>query len=181
MLDFARKAGWYGSCDFRDSRNGCDSGFKGWVPLVPFGTDALVLVLASTHGHAFWIVPPAVTVLSLGGAALTYWIGRAAGEVGLPRLIAPRHLDRIKARVRGAGAVTLAAAAVLPPPFPLTPFVLTCGALDLDRSRFFLVFGVMRLLRFGVLAVVARAYGAELAGHIAGSHAVQAALALFTR
>jgi membrane protein DedA with SNARE-associated domain len=47
----------------------------------------------------------------------------------------------------------------LPPPFPLTPFLLTCGALDLDRWRFFLVFGAMRLVRFGALALLARQYG----------------------
>jgi hypothetical protein len=48
---------------------------------------------------------------------------------------------------------------VLPPPFPLTPFVLTCGALGFDRWRFFLVFGVMRLIRFGAVALLARHYG----------------------
>ena len=48
---------------------------------------------------------------------------------------------------------------MLPPPFPLTPFVLTCGALDLDRRRFFFVFGVMRLIRFSAVALLARHYG----------------------
>jgi hypothetical protein len=65
----------------------------------------------------------------------------------------------MKLTVQKAGAGRLAAAAVLPPPFPLTPFVLTCGALDLDRRRFFLVFGVMRLIRFTTIAVLARHYG----------------------
>jgi len=48
---------------------------------------------------------------------------------------------------------------LLPPPFPLTPFILTCGALAVDRWRFFLTFGAMRLLRFGAEAVLARSYG----------------------
>ena len=48
---------------------------------------------------------------------------------------------------------------MLPPPFPLTPFVLTCGALGLDRGRFFLVFGLMRFVRFGAVALLARQYG----------------------
>ena len=118
-----------------------------------------MIVLASTHGEIFWIFPPIVTMLSLVGAALTYWVGRSAGDVGLPRLVSSRHLDRMKATVQKAGAGTLAVAAVLPPPFPLTPFVLTCGALGLDRWRFFLVFGVMRLIRFGAVALLARQYG----------------------
>jgi membrane protein YqaA with SNARE-associated domain len=107
----------------------------------------------------FWIVPLIVTAASLMGAALTYWIGRSVGEVGLPRLMSQRNLERMKAAVERAGAGRLAAAAVLPPPFPLTPFVLTCGALDVDRGRFFLVFGMMRLIRFSAVALLARQYG----------------------
>jgi membrane protein YqaA with SNARE-associated domain len=126
---------------------------------MPFGVDALVIYLASTYGEAFWIVLPIVTMGSVAGAALTYWIGRCAGDAGLPRLLAPRQLDRMKANVQKAGAGRLAAAAVLPPPFPLTPFLLTCGALDFDRRRFFLVFGVMRLIRFTAIALLARHYG----------------------
>jgi membrane protein DedA with SNARE-associated domain len=118
-----------------------------------------VIVLASTHGEMFWLFPPFVTAMSLVGAALTFWVGRSAGEVGLPRLVSSRHLDRMKSTVQKAGAGRLAAAAVLPPPFPLTPFVLTCGALDLDRRRFFLVFGLMRLIRFSAVALLARQYG----------------------
>lgn len=126
---------------------------------MPFGVDALVILLASTHGEVFWIFPPIVTAASLVGAALTYWIGYSAGDAGLTRLVSPRHLERMKATLHKAGAGKLAAAAVLPPPFPLTPFLLTCGALDLDRGRFFLVFGVMRLIRFGTEALLARHYG----------------------
>jgi hypothetical protein len=61
--------------------------------------------------------------------------------------------------VNEKGAVALAVPALLPPPFPLTPFILTCGALDVSRQRFFLTFGLVRLLRFGVEAVLARIYG----------------------
>jgi membrane protein YqaA with SNARE-associated domain len=126
------------------------------------GVDALVILLASTHGELLWIVPPIVTIASLAGAAITYWIGRTAGDAGLSRLVSPRHLERLKARLHHAGAGRLAAAAVLPPPFPLTPFVLTCGALHVDRARFFLVFGLMRLIRFGIEAALARHYGDRL-------------------
>ena len=89
---------------------------------MPFGIDALVVFLTSRYREIFWIFPPIVTAGSLAGVALTYAIGRAVGEAGLPRLVGPQHLDRIKAKLQKYGAGTLAAAAVLPPPFPLTPF-----------------------------------------------------------
>jgi membrane protein YqaA with SNARE-associated domain len=126
---------------------------------MPFGIDAFVIYLASAYGEIFWLFPLVATIGSLAGNGLTYWIGRCAGDAGLPRLLAPGQLDRMKASVEKAGAGRLAAAAVLPPPFPLTAFVLTCGALDLDRKRFFLVFGLMRLVRFTIVALLAQHYG----------------------
>jgi membrane protein YqaA with SNARE-associated domain len=129
---------------------------------VPFGIDALIVVLAARYGDIFWIFPPIVTAISLAGAAVAYWIGRTAGDAGLPRLIPSPHLERIKARLNKTGVGALAVAAVLPPPFPLTPVLLTCGALHLDRWRFFLVFGTMRLIRFSTVALLARQYGDRL-------------------
>ncbi len=70
-----------------------------------------------------------------------------------------RQLLRLRRRLQKRGAVAMAFAALLPPPFPLTPFVLTCGALEVDRVMFFTTFAAVRLLRFGGEAVLARVYG----------------------
>ena len=129
---------------------------------MPFGFDALVAVLSARHGEIFWIFPPIVTAASLVGAALTYWIGQTAGDAGLPRLVPARYLERMKASLATTGAGALAAAAVMPPPFPLSAFQLTCGALDFDRRRFFLVFGVMRPVRFAAVALLARHFGSHV-------------------
>jgi hypothetical protein len=61
--------------------------------------------------------------------------------------------------VRDSGAIALAVPALMPPPFPLTPFILTCGALNVNPWRFFSIFGAMRLLRFGIAALLAVRYG----------------------
>jgi membrane protein YqaA with SNARE-associated domain len=127
--------------------------------VVPLGLDALVIVLAAKHDEIFWIFPPLVTAVSLAGAVLTYWIGRTIGYAGLPRFVDAGYLERMKARLDRTGVVALAVAALTPPPFPLSAFLLTCGALDFDRRRFVLVFGTMRLLRFGAGALLARLYG----------------------
>jgi len=127
--------------------------------VIPFGNDALIIYLAARNRELFWLYPLLMTAGSLAGAWLTYWIGQKVGDEGLPRLVSPKHLDRLKQRVKHSGAGTVAIAAVLPPPFPLTPFVLTCGALHINRTRFLVLFAVMRLLRFGTEATVARIYG----------------------
>src|ERR1044071_3358098 len=129
------------------------------VFFLPFGVDALVIYLSARHGMFFWIYPLLATAGSVTGAAVPYWIGRKGGEMGLERLVPSHPFERFRARVQKQGAVAMAFAALLPPPFPLTPFVLTCGALEADRRIFFGTFALMRLIRFGSEAALARVYG----------------------
>ncbi len=126
---------------------------------LPFGIDALVVYLAARDGMFFWLYPILATAGSVTGAAVTYWIGHKIGEMGLERFVPARRLDRFRSRVQKQGAVAMAFAAVLPPPFPLTPFVLTCGALEVGHWIFFGTFAAMRFIRFGGEAVLARLYG----------------------
>jgi len=84
---------------------------------------------------------------------------------GLDRFVAKARLDRIRARVNRRGTtptIALAVPAILPPPFSLTPFVLSCGALHINPWRFFGIFAAMRLVRFGVEAVLATIYGRDI-------------------
>ena len=129
---------------------------------MPYGIDALVIILAARDAQLFWLYPLLATAGSVAGAATTFWIGRKVGEVGLERFVAKPRLERIRKRVNKSGAtpaIALAVPAIMPPPFPLTPFVLTCGALNINPWRFFGIFAAMRLLRFGVEAVLATIYG----------------------
>ena len=126
---------------------------------LPFGIDALIIYLAARNPDLFWMYPLLATAGSIAGAALTFSIGRALGDVGLKRVVSERRLARLQKRVRDSGAIAMALPALLPPPFPLTPFILTCGALAVNPWRFFGTFATVRLLRFGAEAVLARVYG----------------------
>src|SRR5690242_6245527 len=126
---------------------------------LPFANDALVIFLTARNRDLFWLYPLLTTAGSVVGAASTYWIGKKAGEVGLEKLASKRQIERVRDRVRESGAIAVALPAVLPPPFPLTPYILTCGALEVDRWTFFTTFAVMRIIRFGTEAVLARRYG----------------------
>jgi membrane protein YqaA with SNARE-associated domain len=129
------------------------------VFFLPFGIDALVIYLSARNGVLFWMYPLLATAGSVAGAAVTYWVGHKGGELGLKRLIAGGRLERFRQRVQKGGAIAMAIPALLPPPFPLTPFVLTCGALKANRWIFFPTFAAMRLIRFGSEAALARIYG----------------------
>jgi membrane protein YqaA with SNARE-associated domain len=126
---------------------------------MPFGIDAVVMYLAARDERLFWIYPLVATAGSVVGAAVTFWIGYKVGAASLDRLVPTRRLQRLRTRVRTSGALAFAIPALLPPPFPLTPFVLTCGALQVSRRVFFSTFALMRLLRFSAGAALARVYG----------------------
>ncbi len=147
---------------------------------VPFGTDAVVVYLCARTPSLFWLYPLLTTAGSLAGAAVTYAIGVKIGDKGLARFVPEKRLDRLRARVKKIGALALGLTAAMPPPFPLTAFVLTSGALEVGRSRFFLVFGVARVIRFGVEGVLARRYGTAVLRMLDSptAHAVAIALVI---
>jgi membrane protein YqaA with SNARE-associated domain len=129
---------------------------------IPFGNDAVVVYLCARDPSLFWLYPLLVTAGSVAGAAGTYLIGVKIGDEGLSRFVAKRRLERLRKRVKGIGALAMGLSAILPPPFPMTAFVLTSGALKVGMTRFFLVFTVARLIRFGIEAALARRYGTSV-------------------
>jgi membrane protein YqaA with SNARE-associated domain len=126
---------------------------------MPFGIDAVVIILAARLDALAWIVPVLATAGSVAGAALTFWMGVKIGEKGLDRYVAAKRLERIRSRIRRSGAIALAVLDLIPPPFPFTPFVLAAGALDVQARLFFITLTTCRLLRFGIEAALAVVYG----------------------
>ena len=128
------------------------------VFFLPFGIDAVVIYLAARHDMFFWLYPLLATAGSVTGAASLLDRSKAGRDrTRALRSEPPAHA--VPQPRPEKGRVAMAFAALLPPPFPLTPFVLTCGALEVDRWMFFATFAAMRLIRFGGEATLARIYG----------------------
>ena len=125
----------------------------------PFGVDAAVIVLTVRHHSFAWQYPIVAAAGSLSGTVVTFWMGRTLGEAGLGKYLAKRRLVSVVTKVREKGAVTLALLGLVPPPFPFTAFVLAAGALGVDGIRFLGVLAGVRLVRFGIDALLAAHYG----------------------
>jgi len=67
----------------------------------------------------------------------------------------------VKSRVNG-GVYVVAGLALIPPPFPFTPFVLASGALGMNAWGFFTGLAAARILRFGVEGTLAYLYGSQI-------------------
>ena len=57
------------------------------------------------------------------------------------------------------GMLSVGLAAVLPPPIPLTPFLLAAGALGISRNRFLIAYCAGRAVRYGAVAWLGYRYG----------------------
>jgi len=129
---------------------------------LPLGIDFAVIILSARTPELFWLHTLMATAGSVIGAAGTFWIGRKVGEHGLTRLISPSRLRRVRDRVTTSAAVSVAALAMIPPPFPFTAFVLTSGAIGANAWTFLVALAIARLTRFGLEAGLAAIYGRRI-------------------
>jgi len=134
------------------------------IVVIPLAVDIAVIVLTSRSRDLVWLYPIVASLGSLGGAAVTFYIGRRVGEPGLEHFVSKGRMDRIRRRIEDKGAVALAVLDLLPPPFPFTACILAAGALEVRPSLFFMTLVLTRLLRFGVEATLAFFYGRQIIG-----------------
>jgi len=129
------------------------------IPLpIPGSTDLLLLWLVS-HNHNPWLLAPTAILGSLIGGYTTWHLGRKGGEKALHRWVSPRILNRIVGWVERHPVLAVFLPAVLPPPIPLSPFILASGALGVPFKRFMVAYGAARTLRYSLVAWLAVLYG----------------------
>lgn len=129
------------------------------IPLpIPGSTDLLLLFLVS-HGGDPWLLALCATAGGLLGGFTGWQAGRKGGQAALKKYVSPRLLARIVRWVEKRPVLAVFLPAVLPPPIPLSPFVLAAGALGVTRNRFLAAFGAARALRYGLIAWLGVKYG----------------------
>ena len=139
---------------------------------MPLGNDLLVVALSAAHPWRVAYYALMATAGSLAGCLIIDLVSRKGGEKGLDSRLPRRRLEYVKRRVRKRAGWALALAAVMPPPFPFTPFVAAAAALDYPRKRLLGVIGIARLVRFLTAGLLAIAFGRRIL-RLAESPAVQ--------
>jgi membrane protein YqaA with SNARE-associated domain len=126
------------------------------IPM-PGSTDVLTIWLSASE-RRFWPYYAAMATLgALVGGYITYDLARrGARKTGKARKLY-RSFERW-----GFGAVAIPA--VLPPPFPIVPFLLAAGALQYPRKKFLAALAVGRGIRFTVIAALGAHYGDAIEG-----------------
>lgn len=125
---------------------------------LPGSTDLLLLWLVANRGDPCLLALSAIAGSILGGYT-TWQVGRKGGETALRHYVPARLLKRIVRWVEHHPFLTIFLPPLLPPPIPLLPFALASGALGVERSRFLVVYGAARTIRYSVIAWVGLVYG----------------------
>ena len=131
------------------------------VPL-PGSMDLLTIVLAAHHAAFWWYYAAMATLGSLLGAYPTYRLGQKGGKESLGRKVSPERLEKVYAAFEKHGAWAIAVPSLVPPPFPLSPFLLAAGALRLPLRKFFTALAVGRGVRYFLVAWLGAHYRRQL-------------------
>jgi membrane protein YqaA with SNARE-associated domain len=129
------------------------------IPLpLPGSTDVLLLVLVSHSGNP-WLLTACAVAGSIIGGYTTWSLGKKGGDAAMKRWISPRMLKRVSGWVGDHPVLAVFLPALLPPPIPLSPFILASGALGVTRSRFLAANSSARILRYSLVCWLAVKYG----------------------
>ncbi len=136
-----------------------DSSF---VPLpIPGISDIMLVIFAAGHANIYLLVICA-TVGSAAGGLVSYTVGQAGGMAFLERHVPERILKRVTGWMESHSILSVALPAILPPPMPLSPFVLAAGAVHMSKSKFMTAFTVSRFLRHAIAVWLGVRYGHQV-------------------
>lgn len=136
-----------------------DSSF---VPLpVPGVSDLMILFFAAQHMNLILLVAVATAGSALGGY-LSFQVGQKGGMQFLEKHVPERIFKRVCGWMEHHAVLSVALPAILPPPMPLSPFVLAAGALKMSQRTFMVAFTTSRFVRHLIAAWAGVFYGKQV-------------------
>ena len=131
------------------------------VPL-PGSMDVLTILLAAHQRHLWWYYAFMATVGAVIGGYITYGLARKGGKEAFERKLSKRRAGKVFKRFERWGFFAVAVPALLPPPFPIVPFLLAAGAMQYSRKNFVAALALGRGVRFTIVAGLGAIYGRHI-------------------
>jgi membrane protein YqaA with SNARE-associated domain len=129
------------------------------IPL-PGGPDAAMILLSASNHSLMLLYALCATIGSTIGCTVLYLIARRAGIAALKR-VSDEKRARIENLLGKYDLFAITVPAILPPPFPFKPFVLTAGVFNLRIPRFVMAVFIGRSARFLIEGWLAIKFGEE--------------------
>ncbi len=146
------------------------------IPL-PGSMDVVLIILCARQEEWWFYYALMATAGGVIGGCVTYRLARKGGKQALERRFPARQVARVNKIFERWGFSAIAVPAVLPPPFPITPFLIAAGAMQYPLRKFLAALAVGRIVRYTILGYLAARYGRKVIGFIA-KHGDPVALAV---
>lgn len=145
-----------------------------FVPLpIPGITDIMLVLMAARHQNFFLLVLVATAGSAIGGY-LSYRVALSGGMGFIEKRVPPRIFKLVCEWMERHAILSVALPALLPPPVPLTPFLLAAGALKMPQRKFLTAFIASRAARHAIAAGLGLYYGRHILrlwNHISAKYA----------
>ena len=128
------------------------------VPLTG-SMDVLTIYLAARHREPWPYYALMATVGAVLGGYITYRLARKGGKETLERKFSTGTRRKIVKSFEKRGFAAVFIPALLPPPFPLVPFLIAAGALQYSQKKFLTALVTGRAVRYSIVAALGVHYG----------------------
>lgn len=129
---------------------------------LPLGNDLLLIALTAAHGHRVVYYVVMATAGSVAGVEFTRLVSARSAPKELGKAGKGGRAAYVERKVREHGGIALAIAALMPPPFPFTLFVIAAAALQYPRKKMLPIIAGSRGLRFAIDGVLALIFGRRI-------------------
>ncbi len=126
---------------------------------VPEGVDALLVLMSANDPRAGYLGAVLAIAGSLVGSLFLFYLGRKGGEEFLDRRTQRPWQKRFRRWFHHYGGLTVFIPTLIPAPLPLKIFVLSAGALGMNRVHFVLIVLAARIPRYLGLAYLGAQMG----------------------
>src|SRR5258708_35506368 len=110
--------------------------------------EGATILLCGRERHLWFYYAVMATAGSVLGAFITYRLARKGGQEALTKRFPKRKADKVLKTFERWGFAAIAVPAMLPPPFPLVPFVIAAGAMQYALGTFLAPMTVARFVRY---------------------------------
>src|SRR5271163_4868272 len=134
---------------------------------IPGSMDVVLIILCVRAREPWLYYALMATAGSLDGGYVTYRLARKGGGRTLARRFPALQVVKINDLFARWGFSAIAIPAFLPPPFPITPFLVAAGAMQYPVRKFLAALALGRIPRYTLLAYLSARYGRKIIAFIA--------------
>jgi membrane protein YqaA with SNARE-associated domain len=129
---------------------------------LPFAIDFLFIAHVSRHFADFPFYVLMTVCGSIAGCLITYWVVSKTGERTLERHLPKKKFQKLEKKMNEKGFYAVLFTAILPPPFPFSPFVLAAAMAKMSLKKLIAGVATGRTLRFLIEVVLVFLLGRQI-------------------